>query len=125
MNREKEGFDSGSERRSVDTKCGWSGAAEFAVGIVDAEEPPGLTYSRPVRDELRKRRSGKVAYKAVGLQFPTCPPLESHAGEPMNKVGASIIDEEFGCFRHDSLSIWAVGSKVTGGGADVSDARHA
>jgi hypothetical protein len=101
--REKEGFDSGRERRSGDTGRGWSGAEEFALGIVDTEETPGLTQRRPIGDELRKRRTGKVADKAVGLQFPQCPPLESYAGEPMDKVGASIINEEFGCFRHNSL----------------------
>jgi len=100
---EKEGFDSGSERKSVDTGCGRSGVEEFAVGIVDAEEMPGLTQWRGIGDKLRKRRTGKVADKAVGLQVPHCPPLESCAGEPMDKVGASIIDEEFGWFRHNSL----------------------
>ena len=82
---------------------GGSGAEEFAFGIVDTEETPGLTQRRPIGDELRKRRTGKVADKAVGLQFPQCPPLESYAGEPMDKVGASIINEEFGWFRHNSL----------------------
>ena len=101
--REEEGFDSGNERKSVDTGCGRRGAKKFAVGIVDAEETPGLTQWRGIGDKLRKRRTGKVADKAVGLQFPQCPPLESYAGEPMDKVGASIIDEELGWFRHNSL----------------------
>ena len=100
--REEEGFDSGNERKSVDTGCGWSGAKEFAAGILDAEETPGLTQWRHIGDELRKRRTGKVADKAVGLQFPQCPPLESYAGEPMDKVGISIINEEFGWFRYNS-----------------------
>src|SRR5215469_18743821 len=89
---EKEGFDSGSERKSVDTGCGRSGVEEFGVGIVDAEETPGLTHWRGIGDKFGKRRIGKVADKAVGLQFPPCPPLESYAIEPMDKVGASIID---------------------------------
>ena len=73
--REEEGFDSGNERKSVDTGCGRRGAKKFAVGIVDAEETPGLTQWRGIGDKLRKRRTGKVPDKAVGLQVPHCPPV--------------------------------------------------